>query len=129
MQEFTRENLNKFAADMQEAMNAVAAKHGLKSIKMGSISYQDAFFKFGCEAMLKNDTPGAQAYGLRRSQYLGFSENILGRTFEHNGLTYTVEDLLKSGKKKAVLVANGQRYTGDHRWVAKVLNLKLDVNA
>lgn len=105
-----REHLKLLRREMQEALNAVAAKNGI-SLHVGSISFSHESAKIKVEAKSGNAV-GKSRYALdfeRHYAQFGFQSTDLQRTFSINGNTYFLEGLKPSASKFPVV---GRSITG-----------------
>jgi hypothetical protein len=95
--QFDKANLNQVRADINAALLAVTAKHGI-DIAIGSISYNAASFTTKMTVRTRNTDLAnkTMSFDLRR---LGLPENAIGRTIVFKGIAYTITGLNKRKKR------------------------------
>lgn len=92
--EFNKETCRALREEIQEALDAIAARHGLESIQLGNIGLESAMFKAPVVAKVKAElNPVKQRTNAINSEYLGYSDNIVGLEFAHQGKTFRVLDI------------------------------------
>lgn len=99
-------------ADMEEALKAVAEKHGV-SIDVGNASFtsQNATFKVQVAVIGKGgvaDTREAQDFRIFASSY-GLSADDLGQTFPYGGKEYTIVGLSRKSSKYPIVCKRDNR--------------------
>lgn len=105
-EEITRPLLRQLQADMDEALKAVAQKHGV-SIEVGNASFtsQNATFKVQVAVTGKGgvaDTREAQDFRIFATSY-GLTPDDLGQTFPYGGKEYTIVGLSRKSSKYPIL--------------------------
>lgn len=110
-----RAELKIFRVDIQEALNSVAEKHGLK-IDTGSCTYNlGQGFTMKIEASLINEdgtvmSKEAKTF-LQFAHLLGMPEDLLGQTFVQRGEEYTLKGYNPRARKFPFLADNAKGET------------------
>lgn len=94
---FDRSNLEQIRREINNALAAITAKHGL-DISLGSISFNAASFttKLTCRTRNTDAANQANTYSLRS---LGLPANAIGRTIVHKGIAYNITGINKRKRR------------------------------
>jgi len=103
--EFNRANLKNLRKQFQDAINAVAAKNGIKA-GLGSISYTDSQFT----VKMTVETSGNKEAKVEKAKNgfpmdafrVGLKEDALGKTFKSNGRTFKITGVKTRRRKYPV---------------------------
>lgn len=104
--EFNKQNLNVLAADIQEALNAVAKKHGLDSIKLSTGgSYTGTSFTTKLEARTIAKAADPTFLRIQESllRQLDLPGDSIGRKFTSLGQTFEIDRIDSKKWKKPVI--------------------------
>lgn len=108
---FTRENLKTMRDEMNEALGAIASRHGL-AFKLGSISFSPQSFKVRVEAIVTGQEAGVAPipFAVEAADFkffanvIGLEESDLGRTIILCGHAYTVAGYRKNAHKNNIVI-------------------------
>lgn len=105
--QFDKAALQLMRKDIDAALKIIAEKYGIESLSMGNSSIASTEFtakiigKIGQENSLI-----AAAHNRGYSIYLGYSENIIGRSFTIHGKTFTVTEINPRKQKMPIIAKN-----------------------
>lgn len=94
--EFNSQNFKEFRKDVEEALAAVAEKHGL-SVKCGNIVYGEIDFKMPI-VCCRNDVDAPRIKFLECCKEFGFTPEDYGRPMLVNGESFTLSGLNRKAK-------------------------------
>lgn len=105
-QQFTKETLRAIRLDVDAAMVAIAQKHGLVSINLGNISFNndEGTFTGKLIGKLAKSEEAVKAAGEPLSMVLGYNKNVVGLSFKHDGFEWTVESINLRKSKRPFMV-------------------------
>jgi hypothetical protein len=136
---FDKTFFNAFRAEMQAAMDTVAAKHGIR-IKMKGITYNDTWFRFTTEAqaLTESGLPALSDADARHILLLveGMGESspdqLRAVRLEYAGKTYAIVGLTTRASKKPiemVEIETGKRVKCDKYFVRARIGNQLKTTA
>ena len=126
IQQFDRKTANAFAREAEQALQALAEKHGVDvSIGSGNFTQNDFSFKVKAAVKSKDGTVlsrEAEAFKVN-APLLGLQESDLGRTFTAQGKTFKITGYNTRAKKMPILAEdeNGRGYKFDRETVKRFL--------
>ena len=111
---FNKQNLPTLAEEINAALTQIATKHGLQSLKIGSVTYDATSCKMQITgAVDPASSPEAQLKNKSYSEMLGYSMNIIGLKFTSKGRQFEVTSINLNRPKfpiEAKDLADGKPY-------------------
>ena len=105
----TRKDVKKLRVEMDEALQAVGEKYGLK-LETGNISYNDCGFRAKVTASIIDedgvDKAAKREWDLYAGQF-GLKSEWFGKEFNSQGRTFTVVGIKPRARKMPVVAKNG----------------------
>lgn len=123
---FDKANLQALRTEIEAALAAVAAKHGI-SLKLGGMRYQATSFSVTLEAAAASadgSPTGKEAEAFRSlAEFFGLKANDLGRTFESRNGQHKIVGLRGRSDRAPIITEtpDGKRYKWDAAIVATLL--------
>lgn len=88
---FNKQNLPDIHADITAELAKVAAKYGLQSIELGSVTFEAVSFRAQIVANVDPaSSPEAQSKNKSYSEMLGYGDNIVGLKFTNAGKEFEI---------------------------------------
>lgn len=114
----TAQQLKAIRQDIEAALKAVAEKHGLQTVKVGTMRHDADGFRTALEVQYQGgDTADMKALRLN-APFMGFNQEIAGATIQYGGKILKVTGMKRT---KLVLEADGKTYTASIDDVKRVL--------
>lgn len=125
--EFNRQNLKTLRADIDEALAAVAEKHGIK-LNAGNISFEPLSCKITCTAEVRETSDGMSPEQKRFEEYapmFGLSADDYGKWVVFSGDRWKISGIEPKRRKYPIIVENarGTRKLTTVDGVKRLLNI------
>lgn len=117
----SKDKIKIIRADLEDALNAVGKKHGIESIKLGTIRFDEDGFKVPLEANFVGGDSADLKTLKQNARILGFKPEIAGASIKYGGKDYIVTGLRRT---KLTLEKDGKTYTGSVDQILTTLKLQ-----
>lgn len=107
IEQINKGNIKQIRTEIQDAINAICEKHGLSG-KLGNITYNNASFSGPLTVRVEG---AVSPLDIRQSLKCGFGENVVHKSFMHEGLSHKIVGLKPNNKYSVITEAsNGKGY-------------------
>jgi hypothetical protein len=126
IEKFDKDNVKALGYEVQEALEAIAASHGLTLAPSGRGSYDDYSVTMP-KPEFRTATAAAEEFA-EHARWFGLDADDFGREFTMDGVTYRITGILPKAKRLAVIlteVSRGKEYKVDGEKVAMALGKRV----